>query len=54
MLVIGLDKMEFIIVTEKNGKYARVGVIPNENQSLDALLEEPRKNVNAKALFRRY
>jgi len=48
-----LDKMEYITVTEKNGKYTRVGVIPKENQSLDALLEELRKNVNAKAWIRR-
>jgi hypothetical protein len=48
-----LDKMEYITMTEKNGKYTRVGVIPKENQSLEALLKEIKKNVNSKAWIRR-
>lgn len=53
MLKAKLDKLEYITVSEKHGIYTRVGVIPKENQSLDALLEELRKNVNAKAWIRR-
>lgn len=48
-----LEKLEYVVVMEKNGKYTRVGVIPKENQSLDALLEEVRKSVNSKAWIRR-
>ncbi len=47
-----LEKMGYVVKTERYGVYTRVGVVPKQGQDLDALLGEIRQNLNSKAWIR--